>query len=77
MPWTGLRYRAARPWRTRNSVDVLNFLAHLMSGATLLLFAVRFMRIGIERLWSPRIRKNLSGHTSAPSLLAKGGGLAF
>lgn len=77
MPWTGLRYRAARPWRTRNSVDVLNFLAHLMSGATLLLFAVRFMRIGIERLWSPRIRKNLSGHTSAPSLLAKGAGLGF
>ena len=44
-------------------MDVLNFLAHLMSGATLLLFAVRFMRIGIERLWSPRIRKNLSGLT--------------
>ena len=61
----------------RDSLEVLNFLAHLMSGATLLLFAVRFMRIGIERLWSARIRKNLSGQTSAPSLLVKGAGLGF
>lgn len=48
-----------------------------MSGATLLLFAVRFMRIGIERLWNARIRKSLSGETTALSLMAKGAGLGF
>lgn len=48
-----------------------------MSGATLLLFAVRFMRIGIERLWSGQIRKNLSGKATALSLLTKGAGLGF
>ncbi|MFV0299889.1 MAG: Na/Pi cotransporter family protein, partial [Paracoccus sp. (in: a-proteobacteria)] len=58
-------------------MEILSFLAHLLSGATLLLFAVRFLRIGIERLWSARIRRSLSGTTSAVSLLAKGAGLGF
>lgn len=56
---------------------ILSFIIHLMSGATLLLFAVRFMRIGIERLWSGQIRRNLSRHGSKPSLIAKGAALGF
>ncbi|MFV0384069.1 Na/Pi cotransporter family protein [Paracoccus sp. (in: a-proteobacteria)] len=56
---------------------VIGFIVHLLSAATLLLFAVRFMRIGIERLWSARIRRNLSAGASALSLLAKGAGLGF
>lgn len=58
-------------------MEIISFLIHLMSGATLLLFAVRFMRISIERLWSARIRKNLSSEAPALSLLAKGAGLGF
>lgn len=58
-------------------MEIVSFIIHLMSGATLLLFAVRFMRIGIERLWSVRIRQSLNGASSTPSLLAKGAGLGF
>lgn len=71
------RIRAYHPRERVAALDVLSFLAHLMSGATLLLFAVRFMRIGIERLWNARIRQNLSGDSPAISLLAKGAGLGL
>ena len=48
-----------------------------MSGAMLLLFSVRFMRIGIERLWSAQIRTSLNEHSSALGNLFKGAGLGF
>lgn len=56
---------------------ILSFLIHLLSGATLLLFAVRFMRVGIERLWSNRIRQNLGESSATMPLLAKGAALGF
>lgn len=56
---------------------ILAFLLHLLSGATLLLFAVRFMRIGIERLWSNPIRQNLGETSATLPLLAKGAALGF
>ncbi|MBL4810769.1 MAG: Na/Pi cotransporter family protein [Rhodobacteraceae bacterium] len=43
----------------------------------LLLFAARFMRIGIERLWSQKIRLSLSQTSFGPSLLFKGTFLGF
>lgn len=58
-------------------MEIINFAVHLMSGATLLLFAVRFMRVGIERLWNRRIRRSLSSKASVLSLLAKGACLGF
>jgi phosphate:Na+ symporter len=58
-------------------VTILNFLVQLMSGAMLLLFAVRFMRVGIERLWSPFIRASLNEKSSTLRNLAKGLGLGF
>lgn len=56
---------------------ILSFLIHLLSGATLLLFAVRFMRIGIERLWSNPIRQSLGEASTTVPLLAKGAALGF
>lgn len=56
---------------------ILNFLVHLLSGVILLLFAVRFMRVGIERLWSARIRDSLGETSATLPLLAKGAGLGF
>lgn len=56
---------------------ILSFLTHLLSGAILLLFAVRFMRIGIERLWSNRIRQSLGATSTMPRLLAQGAVLGF
>ncbi|MBA4492393.1 Na/Pi symporter [Paracoccus sp. S1E-3] len=56
---------------------ILSFLVHLLSGAVLLLFAVRFMRIGIERLWSTQIRQSLDESSGAVQLLAKGAVLGF
>lgn len=58
-------------------MQIISFVIHLMSAATLLLFAVRFMRISIERLWIGRIRSSLSGESSAFALLTKGAGLGF
>ena len=58
-------------------MTILSFLVQLMSGATLLLFAVRYMRIGIERLWSPRIRASLNERSSTFHNLMKGLGLGF
>ena len=58
-------------------LDVIGFAIHLMSAVTLLLFSVRFMRIGIERLWSQHIRQSLSAQTSAISLIIKGMGFGF
>ena len=43
----------------------------------LLLFSVRFMRIGIERLWSAEIRDSLSDRSSHLRNLAKGTFLGF
>jgi phosphate:Na+ symporter len=58
-------------------VTILNFLVQLMSGAMLLLFSVRFMRIGIERLWSAQIRSNLNDQSTTLGNLFKGVGLGF
>lgn len=56
---------------------ILSFLVHLLSGAMLLLFAVRFMRIGIERLWSTQIRQSLDESSGTLQLLGKGAMLGF
>jgi phosphate:Na+ symporter len=56
---------------------ILNALVNLFSGAMLLLFSVRFMRVGIERLWSARLRASVSEKTSVLSGLARGTGLGF
>ena len=56
---------------------ILNFLVQLMSGAMLLLFSVRFMRIGIERLWSGQIRSSLNEQSTMPGNLLKGVALGF
>ncbi|MDA7430632.1 Na/Pi symporter [Primorskyibacter aestuariivivens] len=48
-----------------------------MSGAILLLFAVRFLRVGVERLWSAQIRAMLGNSTALPVSLAKGAALGF
>ncbi|MGV0878895.1 Na/Pi symporter [Martelella sp. FLE1502] len=58
-------------------MTILGFLIQLMSGAMLLLFSVRFMRIGIERLWSAQIRQGLSDTSSIGGNLIKGAGLGF
>lgn len=58
-------------------MTVLSFLIQLTSGAMLLLFSVRFMRIGIERLWSARIRQSLNEKSWHISNLAKGAGLGL
>lgn len=58
-------------------MTILNFLVQLMSGAMLLLFSVRFMRIGIERLWSAQIRSNLNDQSTTLGNLFKGVGLGF
>ncbi|WP_319532310.1 Na/Pi symporter [uncultured Cohaesibacter sp.] len=61
----------------RATVTILSFLIQLTSGAMLLLFSVRFMRIGIERLWSTQIHESLSDHSSTLRNLLKGTGLGF
>jgi phosphate:Na+ symporter len=53
-------------------VTILGFIVHLLGGAMLLLFAVRFMRVGIERLWSEAIRSAMRQSSSKLSVLAKG-----
>lgn len=58
-------------------MTILSFLLQLMSGAMLLLFAVRFLRIGVERLWSAQIRLSLNAQSSPVKNLAKGAGLGF
>ncbi|WP_157994790.1 Na/Pi cotransporter family protein [Paracoccus tegillarcae] len=66
----------ARGWDPA-AMAIISFLVHLLSGATLLLFAVRFMRIGIERLWSNQIRQSLGEASATLPLLAKGAALGF
>lgn len=56
---------------------ILSFLVQVLAGAMLLLFSVRFMRIGIERLWSARIRASFSEGSSRLANLLKGAGLGF
>lgn len=58
-------------------MTILNFAIQLLSGAMLLLFAVRFMRIGIERLWSHRIRSGLNEGSSTFRNVMTGTGLGF
>ncbi|WP_026789477.1 Na/Pi cotransporter family protein [Pleomorphomonas oryzae] len=58
-------------------MTILNFAVQLLSGAMLLLFAVRFMRIGIERLWSSQIRSSLNEGSSTFRNLMTGTGLGF
>jgi phosphate:Na+ symporter len=56
---------------------ILTSLVQLFSGATLLLFSVRFMRIGIERLWNAQLRASFSTRTSTAGGLARGAALGF
>lgn len=58
-------------------MTILNFAVQLLSGAMLLLFAVRFMRIGIERLWSSQIRSSLNEGSSTFRNVMTGTGLGF
>lgn len=58
-------------------MDILNSLVNLFSGAMLLLFSVRFMRIGIERLWSARLRASVGEDTSMLKGLVRGTVLGF
>ncbi|BCH27889.1 Na+cotransporter [Mesorhizobium sp. L-8-3] len=58
-------------------VTLLYFLVQLLSSAMLLLFSVRFMRIGIERLWSSQLRSSLSVDSPSVQNVAKGIGLGF
>ncbi|SNY91666.1 phosphate:Na+ symporter [Cohaesibacter sp. ES.047] len=58
-------------------MTILSFLIQLTSGAMLLLFSVRFMRIGIERLWSVQIHESLSDDSTTFRNLMKGTGLGF
>ncbi|WP_319496209.1 Na/Pi symporter [uncultured Cohaesibacter sp.] len=58
-------------------MTILSFLIQLTCGAMLLLFSVRFMRIGIERLWSTQIHASLSDHSSTLHNLIKGTCLGF
>ncbi|WP_299911095.1 Na/Pi symporter [uncultured Paracoccus sp.] len=58
-------------------MQILSFIIHLFSGALLLLFAVRFMRVGIERQWGGGLQSRLRDSAGTVSLLAKGGVLGF
>lgn len=58
-------------------MPILSFIIHLFSGAMLLLFAVRFMRVGIERVWGSGLQNGLRDTAGTTSLLAKGAGLGF
>lgn len=58
-------------------MEILNFAIRLMSGAMLLLFAVHFMRVGIERLYAGRITQMMSDSGAGVGLLAKGAALGF
>ncbi|WP_202331061.1 Na/Pi cotransporter family protein [Mesorhizobium sp. L-8-3] len=58
-------------------MTLLYFLVQLLSSAMLLLFSVRFMRIGIERLWSSQLRSSLSVDSPSVQNVAKGIGLGF
>jgi len=58
-------------------LEILDFAIHLMSGATLLLFAVQFMRVGIERLYAGRIAHMMSDPGAGVGLIAKGASLGF
>jgi phosphate:Na+ symporter len=58
-------------------MQILSFIIHLFSGALLLLFAVRFMRVGIERQWGGGLQTRLRHTAGTVSLLAKGGVLGF
>ena len=56
---------------------LVSFFIHLMSAATLLLFSVRFLRIGIERLWRSRIQASMKGDVTYVSTMLRGAGLGF
>lgn len=58
-------------------MTILNFAIQLLSGAMVLLFAIRFMRIGIERLWGTRIRSSLNEGSSTVRSVMTGTGLGF
>lgn len=58
-------------------MTILNFAVQLLSGAMVLLFAVRFMRIGIERLWGTQIRSSLNDGSSTVRNVMTGTGLGF
>ncbi len=58
-------------------MTILNFAIQLLSGAMVLLFAVRFMRIGIERLWGGRIRSSLGEGSSTVRNVVTGTGLGL
>lgn len=56
---------------------ILTFLIHVFSAAMLLLFSVRFLRVGIERLWLFRIQQDLGEGSSTIGGLTRGVFLGF
>jgi phosphate:Na+ symporter len=58
-------------------VTILVLLVQLFSGAMLLLFSVRFMRIGIERLWEAQLRRRLRTEASIVGGLSSGAALGL
>lgn len=58
-------------------MTILGFAIQVMSGATLLLFAVQMMRIGIERRLGGWVRRTLNDDSSALGLTLKGSVLGF
>ncbi|WP_323014803.1 Na/Pi symporter [Devosia sp.] len=55
----------------------MSLLVQLFSGAMLLLFSVRFMRIGIERLWSMALQSAMAEGSSILRGLLRGAVLGF
>ncbi|MEO9819226.1 MAG: hypothetical protein ABJ370_23045 [Paracoccaceae bacterium] len=58
-------------------MTILSFIIQVMSGATMLLFAVHVMRIGIEARLGGWVRRTLNNDSSALGLAGKGGVLGF
>ncbi|TIP14309.1 Na/Pi cotransporter family protein [Mesorhizobium sp.] len=58
-------------------MTILSLLVQLSSGAMLLLFSVRFMRIGIERLWGVALQYALAEGSSILPGLLRGAVLGF
>ncbi|MEP3843717.1 MAG: Na/Pi symporter [Paracoccaceae bacterium] len=58
-------------------MTILSFIIQVMSGATMLLFAVHVMRIGIEARLGGWVRRALDRDSSALGLAGKGGVLGF
>lgn len=58
-------------------MNLLTVIVQVMSGAMLLLFAVRLIRSGIEKQFGAWVRAQFDPHRSLLGLLSKGAGLGF